>query len=178
MKHSILTLFAGAFLTANLLTSCQGKVTTTGENSNDTDSITEININDNDSQSKVSDEEAIALIEEFYKCDNWEEEPQKYLSPDVIKKLKDDLIFDNDSSWLEEYEYAFWEVYTTDPVGDMDLLDMSKAEPTGDGRYEKRFTTAYWGDHSEKRVTSLFYTVERINGKLTITKIEDESDQQ
>ena len=183
----ILTLIAGTALTAGLLISCRGNMTGNGENGSDsiefnTDSMQEMNINaqtNGNSQNEVSDEEAIAFIEEFYKPDadgyiNWDEkELQKYLSAEVVKELHDDFPFGDDDSWAENEQYATWNLLATDPVGDLDLLNVSKAEATGDGRYEKRFTTAHWANHSQSSTSSLFYTVERIDGNLKITKVED-----
>lgn len=189
MKPTILTLLAGALLTLGLLASCRGKVTISGDNGTDTiefntDSIREININvktnDATSQNSISDEEAIAFIEEFYlrdkdnSCDFSEKRLKQYLSPELVQRLRDDFCFGDDDSWAEDEKYATWELLYTDPVGDIDLYDISKAEPTGDGRYEKRFTTAYWGTPKNKEVSSLYYTVERIDGALKITKVEDE----
>jgi hypothetical protein len=189
MKLTILTLLAGALLTLGLLASCRGKVTISGDNGTDTlefntDSIREININvktnDATSENSVSDEEAIAFIEEFYvkdkdnSCDFSEKRLKQYLSPELVQRLRDDFCFGDDDAWAEDEKYATWELLYTDPVGDIDLYDISKAQPTGDGRYEKRFTTAYWGTPKNKEVSSLYYTVERIDGVLKITKVEDE----
>ena len=190
MKKPILSLLAGAILTLGLLASCRGKVTVSGDNGTDTlefntDSIREISINvktnDATSESSVSDEEAIQWIEDFYdyvvndEKDGWNEKVLKrYLSPELVKKLHDNFCFEEDESYAEDEKYATWELLNTDPVGDIDLFEISKAEPTGDGRYEKRFTTAYWGTPKNKQVSSLFYTVERIDGALKITKVEDE----
>lgn len=188
MKQTIFTLFAGAFLCVGLLASCRGKVTISGENGTDTlefntDSIKQVNINvqvgNKTADDAVTDEEAIAFIEEFYQPHEdgniyWDEKTLKqYLSESVLKQLRDNYLFDDEESVPAEERYANWELLTTDPVGDMDLLNVSKAEFTGDGRYEKRFTIAHWSDHSIQQTSSLFYTVERIDGKLKITKVED-----
>jgi len=179
----ILTLIAGVALIAGLLTSCRGNVNGNGENGSDSiESNTDMNSNAQtnvNSQNEVSDEEAIAFIEEFYTPDadgniGWDEkELQKYLSAEVVKELHENFPFEDDDSWAENEQYATWDLLVTDPVGDLDLLNVSKAEATGDGRYEKRFTTAHWANHSASSTSSLFYTVERIDGDLKITKVEN-----
>ena len=191
MKKAISILIAGAALTAGLLaTSCRGKVTINSENGSDTiefdtDSIRQININvqttggsSASNASDVSDEEAIAFIEEFYAMEGWDSDDlKKYLSASALKFVeldKEDYFYGNEVAI--DGKYAGWDLVMGDPVGETDLLKVTKAKATGDGRYEKSFTTAYWGDHSQKSTSSLFYTVERIDGQLKITKVENEEE--
>ena len=65
-----------------------------------------------------------------------------------------------------------WELVCSDPVGDLDLLNTTKAKAIGNNQYEKVFTVAHWMDHSHKQNVTYRYTVGRRNGQLKITKVE------
>lgn len=142
-----------------------------------TDSIKDVKVVDNTeagNTSAVTDEEAIAFIEEFYAMDGWEvSDLEKYLSPEVLKNLELDPDDDNFRDVAIGEKYRGWELVCGDPVGDTDLLNTTKAKAIGNNQYEKVFTTAHWMNHSRKYNTTYRYTVGRINGQLKITKVEN-----
>lgn len=142
-----------------------------------TDSIKDVKVVDNTeagNTSAVTDEEAIAFIEEFYAMDGWEvSDLEKYLSPEVLKDLELDPDDDNFRDVAIGEKYRGWELVCGDPVGDTDLLNTTKAKAIGNNQYEKVFTTAHWMNHSRKYNTTYRYTVGRINGQLKITKVEN-----
>ena len=119
------------------------------------------------SRKKQKDAEAIAFIEKFYSyalgknATGWTDAVlEQYLGPAVLKYLSED----------------FGEIITSpllycDPVGDYDFVGCTKAVAMEDGRYRKDFTSKFYFD-SSKIYGSIFYTVETINGKMRITKIE------
>ncbi len=181
MKQTILSMLAGAFVIACMLTSCRGKVTVetskgTDSLQFDTDSISKVEVKvevgNALSDEKVTDEEAIAFIDEFYAMDGWDgDDFRKYLGDEVLKQLEEGVYEGFEDVAIDE-KYAGWDLLCSDPVGETDLYDISPATATGDGRYEKKFTTAYWGTPEKKSVNSIYYTVERVNGELKITKVE------
>lgn len=142
-----------------------------------TDSIKDVKVVDNTeagNTAAVTDEEAIAFIEEFYAMDGWEvSDLEKYLSPEVLKDLELDPDDDNFRDVAIGEKYRGWELVCGDPVGDTDLLNTTKAKAIGNNQYEKVFTTAHWMNHSRKYNTTYRYTVGRINGQLKITKVEN-----
>lgn len=142
-----------------------------------TDSIKDVKVVDNTeagNTSAVTDEEAIAFIEEFYAMDGWEvSDLEKYLSPEVLRNLELDPDDDNFRDVAIGEKYRGWELVCGDPVGDTDLLNTTKAKAIGNNQYEKVFTTAHWMNHSRKYNTTYRYTVGRINGQLKITKVEN-----
>ena len=141
-----------------------------------TDSIKDVKVVDNTeagNTSAVTDEEAIAFIEEFYAMDGWEvSDLEKYLSPEVLKDLELDPDDDNFRDVAIGEKYRGWDLVCGDPVGDSDLLNTTKAKAIGNNQYEKVFTTAHWMNHSRKYNTTYRYTVGRINGQLKITTVE------
>lgn len=142
-----------------------------------TDSIKDVKAVDNTeagNTAAVTDEEAIAFIEEFYAMDGWEvSDLEKYLSPEVLRDLELDPDDDNFRDVAIGEKYRGWELVCGDPVGDTDLLNTTKAKAIGNNQYEKVFTTAHWMNHSRKYNTTYRYTVGRINGQLKITKVEN-----
>ena len=181
MKKSFLTVLMGALLTVGLTTSCRGKVTVSTDKGTDTiefntDSINRVQINvevgNEASSEEVSDEEAIAFIDEFYDKDGWTgDDLHTYLGEAVLKQLEEGVPEGFEDVAIDE-KYAGWDLLCSDPVGETDLHEISPAEATGDGRYVKHFTTSYWGTPENKDISSIFYTVERVNGELKITKLE------
>ena len=181
MKQTILSMLVGALAITCMFTSCRGKVTVETDKGTDslqfdTDSISkvevEVEVGNATSDEKVTDEEAIAFIDEFYAIDGWDgEDVRKYFSEDVLKQLEE-AVYEGFEDVAIDEKYAGWDLLCTDPVGETDVYDISPATATKDGRYEKKFNTAYWGTPNDKNVNSIYYTVERVNGELKITKVE------
>lgn len=187
MRRKRLLFFACTALTVSLFTSCNLKdklksfieEKTSDKVEAKTDSVVSITINetattpDNDKQEAVSDDEAIAFIEEFYAMDGWDvSDLQKYLSTEALKAIELDPDDENFRDVAIGDKYMGWELVCGDPVGDTDLLNVTKAKAVGNNQYEKVFTTAHWADHSHKQTTTYRYTVGRRDGQLKITKVE------
>lgn len=186
MRRKHVLFFACAALAVSLFTSCNLKdklKSLIEEKTGDkveakTDSILNITITEtvsleNDKQEAVSDEEAIAFIEEFYAMDGWDvSDLQKYLSTEALKSIEMDPDDENFRDVAIGEKYRGWELVCGDPVGDLDLLNTTKAKAIGNNQYEKVFTIAHWADHSHKQNTTYRYTVGRIDGELKITKVE------
>lgn len=186
MRRKHVLFFACAALTVSLFTSCNLKdklKSLIEEKTGDkveakTDSLLSITITEtvsleNDKQETVSDEEAIAFIEEFYTMDGWDvSDLKKYLSPEALKAIE----LDPDDETFRDVaigdKYMGWELVCGDPVGDLDLLNTTKAKAIGNNQYEKVFTVAHWMDHSHKQNVTYRYTVGRRDGQLKITKVE------
>ncbi|MBR4925034.1 MAG: hypothetical protein IKZ61_04695 [Prevotella sp.] len=187
MKTKHFIIIACAAMTVCLCSSCNPKEMlrkwlyekeeTTGEATKD--SIWDVKVVkntevENTQNDAVTDEEAIAFIEEFYAMDGWEvSDLEKYLSPEVLKELELDPDDDNFRDVAIGEKYRGWDLVCGDPVGDTDLLNTTKAKAIGNNQYEKVFTTAHWMNHSRKYNTTYRYSVGRINGQLKITKVEN-----
>lgn len=131
----------------------------------------------------VSDEEAIAFIEDFYShapeepgSYDWDEDIlKKYLAPAVLDTLHAKVdVYGSDG----EAKYATWLLTGID---DSEQVYVSRenfeTRVWEDGRYMKRFEVYYWADGMLDGVQELFYTVKSNGTQLFITQIDglDES---
>lgn len=131
----------------------------------------------------VSDEEAIAFIEDFYShapeepgSYDWDEDIlKKYLAPAVLDTLHAKVdVYGSDG----EAKYATWLLTGID---DSEQVYVSREDfetrVWEDGRYMKRFEVYYWADGMLDGVQELFYTVKSNGTQLFITQIDglDES---
>ena len=124
-----------------------------------------------------TDSLSIAFIEEFYShmpgMDGvWKREVlQRYLAPAVLDTLKAFVETEkgrngnNNLAWLK-------------CVGEFTVVkrDPTKAVPTGDGRYEKTFTSCYFGDGFLYDSQTLYYTVKGLPDHPLITRIDSMGD--
>lgn len=186
MKARHITIIACASLAVCLCTSCilkdklkelinekEAETAVTPKDSINEVAVTEKQEAETTGNDAVSDEEAIAFIEEFYAMDGWDvSDLQKYLSTEALKSIEMDPDDENFRDVAIGEKYRGWELVCGDPVGDLDLLNTTKAKAIGKNQYEKVFTVAHWMDHSNKQNVTYRYTVGRIDGELKITKVE------
>ena len=131
----------------------------------------------------VSDEEAIAFIEDFYS--HAPEEPGSYdWDEDILKKYLAPAVLDTLHAKVDVYspggeaKYATWLLTGID---DSEQVYVSRenfeTRRVEDGRYIKRFEVYYWADGMLDGVQELFYTVKSNGEQLFITQIDslDES---
>ena len=131
----------------------------------------------------VSDEDAIAFIEDFYS--HAPEEPGSYdWDEDILKKYLAPAVLDTLHAKVDVYspggeaKYATWLLTGID---DSEQVYVSRenfeTRVGGDGRYIKRFEVYYWADGMLDGVQELFYTVKSNGEQLFITQIDslDES---
>ena len=131
----------------------------------------------------VSDEEAIAFIEDFYS--HAPEEPGSYdWDEDILKKYLAPAVLDTLHAKVDVYspggeaKYATWLLTGID---DSEQVYVSRenfeTRRVEDGRYIKRFEVYYWADGMLDGVQELFYTVKSNGMQLFITQIDglDES---
>ena len=187
MKRNIFTI-AMTVLMMGCILSCtgnksQGSDTADGNDSTATDTTTVDAMADVNWQD-VSDEEAIAFIEEFYThapqepgTYDWDEAIlRQYLAPAVLDTLHAKLseFGSND----DNAKYATWLLTGID---DSEQVYLSRqnfpARVEGDGRYRKHFEVYYWADGMLDGVQELYYTVKSNGERLFITQIDslDES---
>lgn len=184
MKH--LQLWIWALLMGGIL-SCTGNKTNGVASANDsittdslkTDSLADIHWQD------VSEEEAIAFIEEFYShapkesnAWDWDEAIlHKYLAPAVLDTLHA-LVATASTEGNENEKYATWLLTGID---NSEQICVSQKNITAihekDGRYRKHFEVYYWADGMLDGVQELYYTVKSDGNRLFITRIDslDES---
>ena len=120
----------------------------------------------------VSDEQAVAFVENFYSCmsmDNgrWDDAVlEQYLAPSVLKMLQE-AAADNES------KYASWLLSATD---DMEMIKPSihSESPvmTADGRVAKVQSVFYWGDTWLRDTQTIYFTVKSKGGRLMITQVD------
>ena len=120
----------------------------------------------------VSDEQAVAFVENFYSCmsmDNgrWDDAVlEQYLAPSVLKMLQE-AAADNES------KYASWLLSATD---DMEMIKPSihSESPvmTADGRVAKVQSVFYWGDTCLRDTQTIYFTVKSKGGRLMITQVD------
>jgi hypothetical protein len=131
----------------------------------------------------VSDEDAIAFIEDFYS--HAPEEPGSYdWDEDILKKYLAPAVLDTLHAKVDVYspggeaKYATWLLTGID---DSEQVYVSRenfeTRRVEDGRYIKRFEVYYWADGMLDGVQELFYTVKSNGTQLFITQIDglDES---
>ena len=122
----------------------------------------------------VSDEDAIAFIEDFYSHAP-EDILKKYLAPAVLDTLHAKVDVYSPGG---EAKYATWLLTGID---DSEQVYVSRenfeTRRVEDGRYIKRFEVYYWADGMLDGVQELFYTVKSNGEQLFITQIDslDES---
>lgn len=131
----------------------------------------------------VSDEEAIAFIEDFYShapeepgSYDWDEDIlKKYLAPAVLDTLHAKVdVYGSDG----EAKYATWLLTGIDDSEQVYVsCENFETRVWEDGRYMKRFEVYYWADGMLDGVQELFYTVKSNGTQLFITQIDglDES---
>lgn len=187
MKKNLLNFVTGAILLAGFL-ACTGKGNISG-NTGAEDSIPSDSIRDDGltltNWQDVSEEEAIAFIEEFYThapkeqgSYAWDEAIlRKYLAPAVLDTLQ--ALVATASTELEGSEkYATWLLTGMDNSGQICVSRQNHpARAEGDGRYRKHFEVYYWADGMLDGVQELYYTVKSNGEQLFITRIDslDES---
>ena len=175
-KMKLLQLWTWVLLTSSIL-SCTGNKNNGVADNNDsivtdslkTDSIANIHWQD------VSEEEAIAFIEEFYShapkesnAWDWDEAIlRKYLAPAVLDTLHA-LVATSFTDADEGTKYATWLL-----TGIKNITAIHEK----DGRYRKHFEVYYWADGMLDGVQELYYTVKSDGNRLFITRIDslDES---
>lgn len=185
-KMKLLQLWTWVLLTSSIL-SCTGNKNNGVADNNDsivtdslkTDSLANIHWQD------VSEEEAIAFIEEFYShapkesnAWDWDEAIlRKYLAPAVLDTLHA-LVETSFTDADEGTKYATWLLTGID---NSEQICVSRKNITAihekDGRYRKHFEVYYWADGMLDGVQELYYTVKSDGNRLFITRIDslDES---
>ena len=134
---------------------------------------------DKDVWKDVSQEKAIAFIDEFYShapkegSYEWDEKILKrYLAPEVLQTLRDSV--KNSYNKDTQAKYATWLLTGID---NSEMIWLSKTdfpvEPVEDGRYAKTFKVFYWADPMLSLSQTLFFTVKSKGGRLYITKIDN-----
>lgn len=127
----------------------------------------------------VSEQEAIAFVEDFYShatedegIYKWDEAVlQKYLSPAVLDTLHAQ-VGDASTETDGAEKYATWLLTGLDNSEQIIVRNEDEACLTEDGRLHKTFTLAYWADRMLTSYQELFYTVKKKGDRLFITQID------
>lgn len=183
MRKNIFMIAMGTVLLMGGFFSCTGNKPQGGGNDEGTDSLAKDSmVTDamaNVDWQDVSDEEALAFIEEFYShapqeegSYAWDENIlRQYLAPAVLDTLHAKLAEYGAND--EQVKYATWLLTGID---DSEQILLSKqnfpAHVDGNGRYCKHFEVYYWADGMLDGVQELYYTVKSDGERLFITQID------
>ena len=186
MKKNLLHFITGTILMVSIL-SCTGNKTSGNADASDSTKTDSLKADSTDiiHWQDVSNEEAIAFIEEFYShapkeqgSYEWDEAIlHKYLAPAVLDTLHA-LVATSFTDVDEGTKYATWLLTGMD--NSQQICVSQQNFPTyaeEDGRYRKHFEVYYWADGMLDGVQELYYTVKSDGNRLFITKIDslDES---
>ncbi|MBR6202138.1 MAG: hypothetical protein IKQ62_03950 [Bacteroidaceae bacterium] len=186
MKKNLLHFITGTILMVSIL-SCTGNKTSGNADASDSTKTDSLKADSTDiiHWQDVSNEEAIAFIEEFYShapkeqgSYEWDEAIlHKYLAPAVLDTLHA-LVATSFTDADEGTKYATWLLTGMD--NSQQICVSQQNFPTyaeEDGRYRKHFEVYYWADGMLDGVQELYYTVKSDGSRLFITKIDslDES---
>ncbi len=186
MKKNLLHFITGTILMVSIL-SCTGNKTSGNADASDSTKTDSLKADSTDiiHWQDVSNEEAIAFIEEFYShapkeqgSYEWDEAIlHKYLAPAVLDTLHA-LVATSFTDADEGTKYATWLLTGMD--NSQQICVSQQNFPTyaeEDGRYRKHFEVYYWADGMLDGVQELYYTVKSDGNRLFITKIDslDES---
>jgi hypothetical protein len=186
MKKNLLHFITGTILMVSIL-SCTGNKTSGNADASDSTKTDSLKADSTDiiHWQDVSNEEAIAFIEEFYShapkesnAWDWDEAIlHKYLAPAVLDTLHA-LVGTSFTDAEEGTKYATWLLTGID---NSEQICVSRKNITAihekDGRYRKHFEVYYWADGMLDGVQELYYTVKSDGNRLFITRIDslDES---